>query len=111
VKLVDVYPDGRSYGLADGICRARYRNGGEHADLLEPGQIYEYKIDLQATSNVFKAGHRIRLQVSSSNFPRFSRNQNTGASIHSDAELKSALQTILHDHEHPSHIRLPVIPR
>jgi putative CocE/NonD family hydrolase len=111
VKLVDVHPDGRSYGLADGICRARYRNGGEHADLLEPGQICEYKIDLQATSNVFKAGHRIRLQVSSSNFPRFSRNQNTGASIPLDTELKSALQTILHDHGHPSHIRLPVIPR
>ncbi len=111
VKLVDVHPDGRAYSLADGICRARYRNGSDHAELLEPGKTYEFKLDLQSTSNVFKPGHRIRIQVSSSNFPRFSRNQNTGGSIPADTDLKPALQAILHDREHPSHIRLPVIPR
>jgi uncharacterized protein len=111
VKLVDVHPDGRAYSLADGIIRARYRNGGERAVPLEPGRVYEYKIDLQTTSNVFKVGHRIRLQVSSSNFPRFSRNQNTGGPIPSDTDLQPALQSVLHDPEHPSHIRLPVIPR
>jgi uncharacterized protein len=111
VKLVDVHPDGRAYSVADGISRARYRNASDRADLLEPGRVYEYEIDLQSTSNVFKVGHRIRLQVSSSNFPRFSRNQNTGGSIGSDTELKSALQSILHDSGRASRVRLPVIPR
>jgi uncharacterized protein len=111
VKLVDVHPDGRAYSLADGITRARYRHGSDRVDLLEPGKAYQYEIDLQSTSNVFRAGHRIRLQVSSSNFPRFSRNQNTGAPIESDIELKSAVQSILHDAAHASHITLPVIPR
>lgn len=111
VKLVDVHPDGRAYSVADGICRARYRNGNERADFLEPGKAYEYEIDLQSTSNVFKVGHRIRVQVSSSNFPRFSRNTNTGGLIGSETELKPARQTILHNAEHASFVRLPVIPR
>ena len=75
--LVDVHPDGFAQNLADGIIRARYRNG-DQAELLEPGQPYEFTINLWATANVFKAGHRIRLDVTSSNFPRWDRNPNTG---------------------------------
>ena len=76
--LADVEPSGYARFLTDGIVRARYRNSTAKAELVEPGKVYEYDIDLWATSNVFKAGHRIRLYVSSSNFPRFSRNLNTG---------------------------------
>lgn len=110
-KLVDVFPDGSTRNLTDGIIRARYRNGTEKAEPVTPGEAIEYTIDLWATSNVFKAGHRIALEVSSSNFPRFDRNLNTGADIADSAEMKPALQTILHDAEHPSRVTLPIIPR
>jgi putative CocE/NonD family hydrolase len=109
-RLVDVYPDGRAYNLTDGIIRARYRDGTPSATLLEPGRPYVFDIDLWATSNVFKAGHRIRLQVCSSNFPRWDRNPNTGHEFGQDAELRVAQQTILHDAEHPSHLILPLLP-
>jgi putative CocE/NonD family hydrolase len=97
--------------LTDGIVRARYRNfaQGEVPSLLEPGQPYHYVIDLWATSNVFLAGHRIRLQITSSSFPRWDRNQNTGHPIGADAELAVAWQTILHDVEHASYVVLPVV--
>jgi uncharacterized protein len=108
-RLVDVYPDGRAFNLTDGIIRARYRDGLTES-LLEPGQPYAFNIDLWATSNVFKAGHRIRLQVTSSNFPRWDRNPNTGHPFGQDAELRTARQTILHDPEHPSYVLLPVVP-
>ena len=108
-RLVDVYPDDRAFNLTDGIIRARYRDGLTES-LLEPGQSYALNIDLWATSNVFKAGHRIRLQVTSSNFPRWDRNPNTGHPFGQDAELRTARQTILHDPEHPSHVLLPVVP-
>jgi putative CocE/NonD family hydrolase len=108
-RLVDVYPDGRAFNLTDGIIRARYRDGLTES-FLEPGQPYAFNIDLWATSNVFKAGHRIRLQVTSSNFPRWDRNPNTGHPFGQDAELRTARQTILHDPEHPSHLLLPVVP-
>jgi putative CocE/NonD family hydrolase len=108
-RLVDVYPDGRAFNLTDGIIRARYRNGPMES-LLEPGQPYAFNIDLWATSNIFKAGHRIRLQVTSSNFPRWDRNPNTGHPFGQDAELRTARQTILHDRQHPSHVLLPVVP-
>ena len=111
VKLVDVHPDGRAYSVMDGIVRARYRSGPSHPELLEPGKVYEYQIDLQATSQVFKKGHRIRVQVSSSNFPCYPRNPNTGRPIATETELVPAMQTVLHDADHPSHIRLPIIPR
>jgi putative CocE/NonD family hydrolase len=107
-RLVDVYPDGRAYNLTDGIIRARYRDGLKES-LLEAGQPYCMKIDLWATSNVFKAGHRIRLQITSSNFPRWDRNPNTGHPLGQDAELRTAEQTILHDREHPSQVVLPLI--
>jgi len=110
-KLVDVNPDGKAYNLCDGIQRARYRRGMNQPTLLEPGQPAQFEIDLWVTSNLFKRGHRIRLEISSSNFPRFDRNPNTGKPFGSDAELVVAQQTIRHDREHPSHLILPVIPR
>ena len=110
-KLVDVREDGLALGLADGIIRARYREGRARAVPITPGQVHEYVIDLAATSNVFKRGHRIRLEVSSSNFPRFDRNPNTGEEPALARGTRRAAQTILHTAAHPSRITLPVIPR
>lgn len=110
-KLVDVHPDGKAYNLCEGILRARYRKGLERPRLARPGEALGCEIDLWVTSNLFKTGHRIRLEVSSSNFPRFDRNPNTGQPFGSDTELRPARQTILHDRAHPSHLLLPVIPR
>ncbi|HYX50893.1 MAG TPA: CocE/NonD family hydrolase, partial [Ktedonobacteraceae bacterium] len=103
-RLSDVHPDGYAQNLTDGIIRARYRNAalGEDASLIEPGRVYEYEIDLWATSNVFRTGHQIRLDVTSSNFPRWDRNPNTGHEFGVDSELAVAHQTILHDPEHLS---------
>ena len=110
-KLVDVYPDGYARNLTDGIIRARYRKPRSPASLIQPGQVYEFDIDLWATSNLFKKGHQIRVEVSSSNFPRFDRNTNTGEPIGTDGDFVSALQTVHHTAEYPSHITLPVVPR
>ena len=110
-KLVDVYPDGYARNLTDGIIRARYRKPRSAASLIQPGQVYEYDIDLWATSNLFKKGHQIRVEISSSNFPRFDRNTNTGEPIGTDGDFVSALQTVHHTAEYPSHITLPVVPR
>ena len=109
-KLVDVSPCGRAVNLTDGIVRARYRNSTEKAELLTPNEIYCYHIDLWATSNVFLKGQRIRVEISSSNFPRFDRNPNTGRPAASSGDFQTATQTVLHDAAHPSHVRLPVIP-
>lgn len=108
-KLVDVYPDGYAAIVADGILRARYRESMSKPLLLEPDRIYELAIDLWATSQVFKKGHRIRVEVSSSNFPRFDRNLNTGRDNASEVHSQMAIQTIYHDAEHPSHILLPIV--
>ena len=110
-KLVDVCEDGCARNLTDGIIRARYRDSTAAPQLLESGKAYRYTIDLWATSNVFKAGHRIRVEISSSNFPRFDRNTNTGNTIAEDTEFKPALQTVLHNAQHSSHISLPLVPR
>jgi hypothetical protein len=106
-----VLPDGCSYNLADGIVRARYRNfgRGEAPSPIEPGRPYLYEIDLWATSNVFLAGHRIRLHITSSSFPRWGRNQNTGHELSADSQMEAAWQTILHDAEHPSCVMLPLV--
>ena len=109
--LVDVFPDGTARALADGILRARYRAGKTAPALLTPGEPTQITIDLGATSNLFRAGHRIRLEVSSSNFPRFDRNPNTGGVFAHDATVVRATQTILHDASHPSRLLLPVVPR
>lgn len=108
--LADVDPSGYARFLTDGIVRARYRTSTEKADSITPGRVYPYQIDLWATSNVFQKGHRIRLYVSSSNFPRFNRNLNTGEPIASSSGWVTARQTILHDSDHPSALVLPVIP-
>ena len=110
-KLVDVEPCGCARNLTDGIIRARYRKPRQPASLIQPGEVYEYAIDLWATSNVFKKGHRIRLEISSSNFPRFDRNTNTGGPIGAETRLVPALQTVFHDGEYPSHVSLPLVPR
>jgi uncharacterized protein len=112
-KLCDVDPDGASRILAEGMLRARYRDGFEEARLVEPGRVHEYRIDLVATSNVFLPGHRIRLDVTSSSFPRFDRNPNTGAPLGEDTEdtLTPARQRVFHDVDRPSHLVLPIVLR
>ena len=109
-KLVDVHPDGYAVNLCDGIIRGRYRESTSQQKLLEPGTIYEFTIDLWPTSNVFLKGHRVRVDISSSNFPRFDRNPNTGNKFGEDAETQVAHQEVFHDRLRPSHIILPVIP-
>ena len=96
--------------ICDGILRARYRDSFQHPEPLEPGKIYRFEIDLWATSNVFKAGHSIRLEISSSNFPRFDRNPNTGSALGEDTALRPASQMVLHNSRYPSCVTLPVIP-
>ena len=110
-KLVDVHPEGPAYNVTDGILRARYRASRARPRPLQPGRAYALTIDLGATSILFKAGHRIRLEVSSSNFPRFDRNLNTSAPAGLGTEMAPAAQTVLHDASHASYVALPVIPR
>ncbi len=109
--IVDVDPSGYARYLGDGILRARFRNSTAQAEPIDPGKVYKYTIDLWATSNVFKAGHRIRVYISSSNFPRFNRNLNTGEKTFGATRMEKARQTLYHDAEHPSAIVLPVIPK
>lgn len=109
-KLVDVAPSGYAMNLCDGILRARYRAGFGQPTLLTPNTVYEYEIEVGVTGNVFRKGHCIRLEVSSSNFPRFDRNPNTGHPIGMDADLRAARQTVQHAARYPSHLLLPVIP-
>lgn len=109
-KLVEVWPDGRAECLTDGIVRARYRLSASRPTLLEPGTVVELRVDLVATANVFAAGHRVRVEVSSSNFPRFDRNTNTGAAIAADArgELRQAVNRVHHSAAYPSRLILPL---
>jgi len=109
-KLVDVWPNGFVQNLTEGILRLRYRNSQVKPELAKPGEIYHLNIDLWATSNVFLAGHRLRLEISSSNFPRFDRNLNTGAVQSTSTKMQSATNIIYHDREHPSALVLPIIP-
>ena len=108
--LSDVHPDGRAIHVCEGIRRASFRESLEHPTLITPGKVYRYSIDLWETSMVFKKGHRIRLEIASSNFPRYARNLNTGRPLGTSAEMKTAHQTIFHDAQHLSHVILPVIP-
>jgi predicted acyl esterase len=109
VKLTDVYPDGRSMLVTDGILRARFRDSFEHEKLLEPGKVCEVKVDLWSTSLIFNRGHKIRVAVSSSNAPRFDPNPNTGHAFRADKEKRVATNTIYFSKEHPSRILLPVM--
>jgi len=106
VRLSDVFPDGRAIQLQNGILRARYRNLPEAASLLEPGAVYQFEIDMWATANRFRAGHRIRVDIASADFPRFDRNTNTGGL--SEVPIV-ATQTVFHDPDRPSHLVLSVI--
>ena len=110
-RLCDVSPDGYSRNLCDGILRARYRESTWQQSLIEPGKVYRYVIDLWATSNVFLPGHRIRVTVTSSNFPRYDRNLNTGGPQNTETRWQVAHNTVFHDESRPSHILLPVIER
>ena len=109
--ISDVQPDGTARALTDGIVRARYRRSKTTPELLVPGTRYELRIEVGATGNVFLPGHRIRLEVSSSNFPRYDRNPNTGAPFGTDATTVTARQTVFHERDAASHLILPVIPR
>jgi putative CocE/NonD family hydrolase len=110
IKLIDVQPDGRALNVTEGIVRARFRKSiWEAPALITPGQIYEYRIELLPVAIIFRKGHRIRIHISSSSWPLWDRNQNTGNPIGMDAEIEVAEQTIYHDSRHPSHIILPVI--
>ena len=110
-KLIDVSPDGYARNVTEGIIRARSREAGLPSSAIAPGTVYKYDIDMWATSNVFVQGHRIRLEVSSSNFPKYDRNANTGEPLGSDLTVASALQTVHHSPEYPSHVTLPIVPR
>lgn len=116
-KLIDVYPpnhdfpDGVELNITDGILRARYRDSLEKATLMKPGQIYKFRIELYPTSLVFAKGHRIRVDVSSSNFPRYDVNPNTGEPLNQNRRTAVAINTVYHDGDHPSHIVLPLVPR
>ncbi len=108
-KLVDVYPDGTAFNVQEGILRARYREGFDKKVWMKPGEVYELKIDLHATSNYFGPGHRIRLEISSNNFPRFDRNLNTGGNNYDETEWVITKNVVHHSMKYPSHIILPVI--
>jgi hypothetical protein len=116
IKLVDVhppsadYPSGYAMNLTHGIIRMRFRNGFERAELMEPGRIYEVEIEAFPTANLFKAGHRIRVDIASSNFPHFDINPNTGMPAGADSPPLVARNRIHVGDAHPSHILLPYIP-
>jgi putative CocE/NonD family hydrolase len=109
--LVDVFPDGYSLLIQEGILRASYRDQDVPPVPIEPGEVYRFAIDLWATSYVVPRGHRLRVEISSSNFPRFTRNLNTGNDFGMSDEIAVADQTIYHSKEYPSHVLLPVMPQ
>ena len=110
VKLVDVYPNGFAMNIAEGILRARFRNGLDKMELLEPNQVYEFEIDMAGTANVFQKGHRIRIDITSSNFPQFDRNPNTGEDLGASDRVRTAKQTVHQGGARASHVVLPVVP-
>ena len=111
-KLIDVHPDGRAYNVCDGILRGRYRESVERQVLMEPNESYKFVIDMWSTSNLFRSGHHIRLDISSSNFPRFDVNPNTGYMKFGEPKrIEKADNTIYFDRDRPTHIVLPIIPR
>ncbi|MCZ2151432.1 MAG: CocE/NonD family hydrolase [Bryobacterales bacterium] len=109
IKLVDVYPDGTAWNIAEGILRARFHKGLDKMDLLEPNRAYELEIDMRGTANVFQPGHRIRVDVTSSNFPQYDRNPNTGEDLGASGTVRVARQTVFHSSAAKSHIVLPVV--
>jgi len=110
IKLIDVYPDGTAMPISEGMLRARFHEGLDKIKLLTPDQVYEFGIEMTGTANTFKPGHRIRVDITSSNFPQFDRNPNTGDPLGSGAKIRVAKQTIYHGGKNSSHIILPVVP-
>jgi hypothetical protein len=108
-KLVDVYPDGRAFNIQEGALRMRYRDGFDKNLRMRPGEVYPIRLNLHATSNYFGPGHRFRLEVSSSNFPRWDRNLNTGGNNFDESKGVAARNTVFHSIEHPSYVVLPVV--
>ena len=111
IKLIDVYPDGRAYNLDETILRARYREGYDKEVFMEEGKVYKLELSPMSTSNYFEKGHRIRLEISSSNFPRFERNLNTGGNNYDEKESVIAHNKVYHSASYPSQIRLPVVQK
>jgi len=116
-KLVDVYPPSRDYpegydlNITDGVLRARFRHSPEKSELMKPGQVYQFRIEPFPTANVFKKGHRIRIDISSSNFPRLDLNPNTGEPLAKHTRMIEARNSVYHDATHSSAVILPVVPR
>ncbi len=110
VKLIDVHPNGFAMNVCEGILRARYRKGTDKPELLKAGEAYEFEVDLVGTANVFLPGHRIRVDITSSHFPQFDRNPNTGEPFGTSAKVRVAQQTVFHTAQRGSHILLPVVP-
>jgi len=109
IKLIDVYPDGTAYNLDETIQRVRYREGYDKEVFMEDGKVYKVDLTPMSTSNYFKEGHRIRVEISSSNFPRFARNLNTGGNNYDENEGVVANNKVHHSKQYPSQIRLPII--
>jgi len=109
IKLIDVYPDGRAFNLDETIQRVRYRDGYSKEVFMLEGEVYQLEMSPMATSNYFEKGHRIRIEISSSNFPRFERNLNTGGNNYDETEGIIAKNKIHHSRNYPSSIRLPII--
>jgi putative CocE/NonD family hydrolase len=116
-KLIDEYPpseefpNGFALNLSDSICRARYRGYRDEPDFVDPGAVYEFYMEPYPTANVFDEGHRIRLDVSSSNFPRYDVNHNTGGPLYGDRQYRTANNTVYHEADHATHVELPIQPR
>ena len=110
-KVIDVWPNGFAQRLNDGMVRARFREGMDKPSLIEPGRVYSYDLDLWNTCQLYQKGHRIRVEVSSSAFPKYDRNLNTGEALGQTTQMAVAQQKIYHDREHPSYVVLPIVPR
>src|SRR5262249_28413429 len=108
-KLCDVFPDGRSILVVDGILRGRFRKSRTRPKLLKKGKVYRFEIDLWSTAWRFAAGHRLRVAVASSNFPRFDRNLNTGEHPLTASAMRVATNKVFHDKKYPSHLNLPIL--
>jgi hypothetical protein len=112
VKLIDVYPDGRAYNLDETIQRLRYRNGYDKPlAWMKPGEVYKFSFSPMNTSNFFEAGHRIRIEISSSNFPRFDRNMNTGGNNYDETTGVVAHNVVHHSKQYPSSVTITVVKK
>jgi putative CocE/NonD family hydrolase len=111
IKLIDVYPDGKAYNLDETIQRVRYREGYEKEVFMEKGKVYKLELSAMSTSNFFQKGHRIRIEISSSNFPRFDRNMNTGGNNYDEAVGVVAHNNVHHSAQYPSQVRLPMVKK